>query len=426
MLSKTQTLSKSIQLLIALLLLVIAFSIGLFLGRQQQARFSVPEGEGQITNRTSGEETIAEDIDFENFWDIWNFVKEEFYLQPVSDEDLYQGAIKGMVEGLGDDYSLYFTPEETEQFLDGLEGQFEGIGCEIGMKDDQLQVVAPLPETPADLAGLLPGDFIMSIDDVSTDNLSLEEAVTYIRGEKGTEVVLSIYRPGTQDFFDASIVRDTITIDSVVWEMRDDQIMVIGLYSFNTETAELFEKAVQEALVEGVDGIVLDLRSNPGGLLTSAIDIASYWAGYQTILIEKSVDDTQTFLGTLDARLSDIPTVVLVNNGSASGSEIVAGTLQDYDLGTIIGMQTYGKGSVQDFVELRDGSAIKITIAQWYTPNGRSIQEKGISPDIEVDYTIEDFQEGTDPQLDAAITTIIYGEEEAIALFAQEESESEI
>lgn len=424
MFSKTHTLSKSIQLMIVLLILVIAFSIGLFVGRQQEARFSVPEGEGQLVNRSNGEQTLADDIDFANFWEIWNFVKEEYYRQPVSDEDLFYGAIKGMVSGLGDDYSVYFDPEETEAFLEGLEGQFEGIGCEIGIKDAQLQVIAPLPETPADQAGLMPGDYILAVDDVLTDDLSIEESVMLIRGEQGTEVVLSIYRPVSQELLEVPIIRDTITIDSVKWEMRDDRIMVVGLYSFNHDTVVLFEQAVQEALLNGAEGMVLDLRSNPGGLLTSAIDISSYWTGYDAVVIEREVNDTHTFMGTIDSRISELPTVVLVNNGSASGSEIVAGALQDYEYATIVGMQTFGKGSVQDFVELEDGAAIKITIAQWYTPNGRSIQEKGITPDIVVDYTLEDYESGIDPQLDAAISVLTYGEEETRAQYAQQEEES--
>jgi carboxyl-terminal processing protease len=170
--------------------------------------------------------------------------------------------------------------------------------------------------------------------------------------------------------------------------------------------------------------MVLDLRSNPGGLLTSAIDISSYWTGYDAVVIEREVNDTHTFMGTIDSRISELPTVVLVNNGSASGSEIVAGALQDYEYATIVGMQTFGKGSVQDFVELEDGAAIKITIAQWYTPNGRSIQEKGITPDIVVDYTLEDYESGIDPQLDAAISVLTYGEEETRAQYAQQEEES--
>jgi carboxyl-terminal processing protease len=425
MFSKPQTLSKSIQVLIVFLLLVATFSAGLFIGQKQQARFSVPEGEGQLTNRIDNSETLSEDVDFANFWEIWNFLKESYYRQPVSDQDLYYGAIRGMVEGLGDDYSTYFDPKETDAFLEGLQGEFEGIGCEIGIKDAQLQVIAPLPETPAEGAGLLPGDYILSVDGVSTDSLSLEESVLMIRGEKGTEVVLSVYRPETTEFIEVPIIRETITIDSVVWEMREDNIMVIDLYSFNMDTSELFEQAAQEALLQGAEGIILDLRSNPGGLLTTAIDVASYWTGYQTVVIEQSGDDAQKFLGTISDRFGSIETVVLVNGGSASGSEIVAGALQDYGLATLIGTQTFGKGSVQDFVELEDGSAIKITIAEWYTPNGRSIHETGITPDLEIEYTVEDYQAGIDPQLDVALTLLHYGYEQAALSLEKEETTTE-
>jgi carboxyl-terminal processing protease len=240
------------------------------------------------------------------------------------------------------------------------------------------------------------------IDGNETPDMTIEEAISLIRGEKGTEVVLSVSRNGLESLQDISIIRDTITVHSVVWEIDDDNIMEIGISTFNQDTASLFNEAIQEALSEDVAGIILDLRSNPGGLLTSAIDVASAWVGYETVVIEQVRDTANTYDGLMAPRLEGIPTIVLVNGGSASGSEIVAGALQDYDFATIVGAQTFGKGSVQDYRELEDGAAIKITIAEWYTPNGRSINNTGITPDIEIEYTFEQYEEGIDPQYDVA------------------------
>lgn len=393
---------RSLFILTVILLVIVTFSLGFYIGRARGVASVVPEGEGEVFGIGEIPSYLAQDVDFQQFWDTWNFVKESFYHQPVSEVDLYYGSLKGLVSGLDDPYSVYFDPEEAEAFNASLEGSFEGIGAEIGIKDDRLQIVAPLDGLPAQQAGLLPGDWIVLIDGVETTGMSVEEAVTFIRGEKGTQVVLTIVREGVDGLTDYSIIRDKIVIDSVKWFIDENNVMIIGLSTFNHDTSELFTQAVQEALTRDVDGIILDLRSNPGGLLTTAIDIASAWVGYDAVVIERAQDDVQTFKGVSAPRLAGIPTVVLVNGGSASASEIVSGALQDYNHATIVGTQTFGKGSVQDYRELEDGSAIKITTAVWYTPNGRSINEEGITPDVLVDYTVEEYQADIDPQMDAA------------------------
>jgi carboxyl-terminal processing protease len=201
---------------------------------------------------------------------------------------------------------------------------------------------------------------------------------------------------------DYTITREKILIESVTWAMDDKNIMLISISTFNHDTSDLFSQAVHEALTQDVDGIILDLRSNPGGLLTTAIDIASAWVGYDVVVIERAQEVIQTFRGVSAPRLGGIPTVVLVNGGSASASEIVSGALQDYGYATVVGTQTFGKGSVQDYRELEDGSALKITTAVWYTPNGRSINEEGVTPDVRIEYGIEDYQADLDPQMDVA------------------------
>ncbi len=398
---------KTFPILLSTLFLVLAFVVGFFVGDARATRNLVPEGEGKVFGQGEVPAHLAEDVDFKQFWDVWNFVKEAYHQQPVSDKNLYYGALKGVLSGLGDPYSVYFDPEEAEEFASNLEGSFSGIGAEIGIREEKLVVVAPLPESPAQNAGLLPGDWILEIDGKETTGMSVEKAVTLIRGEKGTEVVLTISRDGFESAEEVKIVRNKIVIDSVKWKLDEEGIMRISISTFNHETPELFSDAIQEILTSDVQGIVLDLRSNPGGLLTTAIDIASAWVGYKPVVIEKTKDDARTFNGVLAPRLDDIPTVVLVNGGSASASEIVSGALQDYGEATIVGTQTFGKGSVQDYRELEDGSAIKITTATWYTPKGRSINETGISPDVVVDYTVEQFKEGVDPQLEKALELLL-------------------
>lgn len=388
-------------------LVVLSFVIGYFIGDARATRKLVPEGEGRVVGESQVSSSISDDIDFQQFWDIWNFVKESFHEQPVSDEDLYYGALKGMLSGLDDPYSVYFNPDEAEEFISSLEGSFSGIGAEIGMRDDKLVIIAPLDEAPAARAGLQPGDWIVMIDDVETLGMGVDEAVSKIRGEEGTQVNLTISRNGFDAVQEITVTREKIIIDSVKWKIDENNIMRISISTFNNETSELFAEVINKTLTQNVKGIILDLRSNPGGLLTSAIDIASAWVGYKPIVIEKAQEKAQSFNGIKASRLTGIPTVVLVNGGSASGSEIVAGALQDYEVAKLVGTQTFGKGSVQDYRELEDGSAVKVTTATWYTPNGRSIHETGITPDIQIDYTLDQFKQGIDPQLDVAIQILL-------------------
>ena len=235
----------------------------------------------------------------------------------------------------------------------------------------------------------------------------VDEAVSKIRGDEGTQVKLSVSRNGLDSLTEITITREKIVIDSVKWKIDENNIMRISISTFNDDTAELFLDAIQETLTKNVRGIIVDLRSNPGGLLTSAIDVASAWVGYQPVVIEKAQENAQTFKGMSAARLAGISTVVLVNGGSASGSEIVAGALQDYGVAKLVGTQTFGKGSVQDYRELSDGSAVKVTTATWYTPKGRTIHETGITPDIVIPFTLDEFKKGIDPQLDVAIKILL-------------------
>jgi carboxyl-terminal processing protease len=384
-------------------IVVSVFYVGFLAGSVQGSRSIVPEGEGHVVNQGLQYAGIDEDIDFDQFWDVWNLIKDSYVYQPVSEKDMFYGALKGLVWSLGDPYSTYFTPADAQEFNNDLNGTFFGIGAEIGLRDDAIIVIAPLSGAPAEQAGLLAGDRIIAVDEVETYNMTVGETVSIIRGEQGTEVVLTVYREGVDELFDIPIVRDEIKIDSVDWEIRDDNIAHIEVYMFNDDTTILFQQAVQDILKADVDGIILDVRNNPGGLLGEAINLAGFWVNGETVVVERIGDERREFAASGIAQLAGIPTVVLVNGGSASGSEILAGALQDYGMATLIGEQTFGKGSVQDYYEYPDSSAVKVTIAEWLTPFGRSINQVGIAPDIEVLYTIEDYNEKRTPQLQAAI-----------------------
>src|SRR3989338_4584866 len=392
----------SVQILVLALFTSAAFAIGYDIGFERGVVSVVQEGEGQVLGQGEIPAGLSEDVNFALFWDVWDFVKSRYVDQPVSEKDLFYGSMAGLVAGLDDAYSVFFDPEANEAFQSELEGSFEGIGAEIGIKDGQLQVIAPLPGSPAEVAGIQAGDKIYYIDGVETFEMTVEEAVQLISGEGGTTVTLSVAHNGAESLEEITITRATITIDSVKFTMRDDGIAVIDIYFFNGDTTELFNDAVQQIAMSDAKGIILDLRNDPGGYLNAAIDVASAWIDNDVVVSEHVQDEVTPFYTTQISLLEGIPTVVLVNGGSASASEIVAGALQDYELATIVGEQTYGKGSVQDYREFPDGSAVKLTIAKWFTPAGRSIDKEGITPDELIEFTKEQYEAGLDPQLSRA------------------------
>jgi carboxyl-terminal processing protease len=350
-------------------------------------------------------EKLADDIEFKRFWELWKLLQEKYYIQPVKDRDLFYGAMSGLAQSVGDPYTTYFEPKVAQEFQESLQGKFEGIGAEIGSKDDILQIIAPLPETPAERAGLMAGDILIKINNEDTVGMTVEKAVSLIRGPKGTKVTLNVLRPSQKKPpFDVTITRDVIKIKSVRSKMLPNQIGVIELTNFNGDTSEAFREAVREVLRNDPKGLILDLRNDPGGFLDTAIDVASYWVGEEPVVKERRQGKIiQEFKGTNRATLGSLPTIVLVNQGSASASEIVAGALQDYGKAKLVGTKTFGKGSVQDYQMLSDGSAIKITIAEWLTPKERTINKTGLTPDITVERTPEDYEAKRDPQLDRAV-----------------------
>ena len=383
------------------LVVAAVFSVWFMIGRENPQTVRLDDG------RVIGigeARRLSDDVEFGLFWEIWEMLQDDYLRGPAPEKDLFYGAINGLVEGLGDPYSEFFDPREADIFESDLEGKFEGIGAEIGIRDDQLVVVSPLADSPAEIMGILAGDSIYLIDGVETAGMSVDEAVRRIRGPRGSMVVLTVSHNGIETIEDITITRDVIRLHSVTWDVTDDDIAIIRIAFFNADTAGLFNEAVISVMQSNVDGIVLDLRNNPGGFLDRAVSVAGEWIGTDTVVIERDEDGQLTpYPSTSVGRLARTPTVVLVNGGSASASEIVAGALQDYGYATIVGEQTFGKGSVQEYREMVDGSAVKITIAEWLTPKERSIDQNGITPDREVAFDADAFAEGVDVQLEAAL-----------------------
>lgn len=415
---KSQIVRRLFFLVLILLLMAGSFSFGIYVSNANTPITKVINEKTAYLGSVVGKYTpvkpgkLPEDVDFNLFWETWDSI-EKYYVDhdKLSEKEMFYGALKGLVASVGDPYTVFMEPKVSKEFADDMAGTFEGIGAEIGIKDDVLTIIAPLPEMPAELAGLKAGDKVLAIDGETTIGINIDAAVNKIRGEKGTNVVLTITRNGLETAEDITITRGAIFIKSIRTNMTEDNIFVIKITNFNNDTTDLFNQAVREALDKNPKGIVLDLRNNPGGYLETAIEVASEWIESGPVVSEKyNEDKIIDHLARGRARLKDVPTVVLVNQGSASASEIVAGALQDTNLGIIVGKKSFGKGSVQTLNGLSDGSSLKITVAKWLTPNGRSINDEGIEVDVDIDYGIEDYNTGNDPQMNRAIELILHPE----------------
>ena len=398
---------KAVGVYLALVFVVASFLWGYRMGAGRASRGPVGSATGSIEFVNAELDRSGGVVDFEQFWDLWSIIQERYVKQPVDEKQMYYGALRGMVASLGDPHSLFLEPVESEEFSKQLSGKFEGIGAEIGMKKEELVIVAPLSGSPAEKAGLKAGDRILAIDDVDSFGMSLDYAVSKIRGDKGTKVKLTVLRGSETAPRDFTITRDTIAIQSVktsyLASPNGKKLAVITVSNFNGDTFDRFLDAVTQIRTRDVDGIILDLRNNPGGYLDVSVQMLGEWIPGETAVSERFSDGTSdSHQAAGRGRLKDIPTLVLVNGGSASASEIVAGALQDLGKGVLIGTQTFGKGSVQDLIDLGDGSSVKLTIAEWLTPKGNNINVNGITPDYVVDRTEEDYENDRDPQLDAA------------------------
>ena len=344
--------------------------------------------------------------EFDTLWEVWESLSEDYVNKEALDpKALAQGAIEGLIEALDDPYTTYLDPETSELAWSSFEGAFEGIGAFVSMEDGELTVISPIAGTPAERQGIRAGDRILEIDGEATSGMTLTEAVLKIRGPKGTAVTLLILHQGETDPVEIEIIREEIDLDSVYLEMLPGDIAHVQITYFSQRTDKELSSILSDALSRGATAIVLDLRGNPGGLLDTVVDVADEFLDGGTILYQ--ADDEGNVVAEWQASSGglavDLPLAVLVDGASASGSEVLAGALQDHGRAPLIGTKTYGKGSVQLIYELSDGSALYVTSARWLTPNGHLIEGQGLTPDFEVPITEEDIAQGIDPQLERAI-----------------------
>lgn len=349
---------------------------------------------------------------FRPFWEAWDIVHEQYVDQPVNDLKLMQGAIRGMLDSLGDQHTGYMTPDEYEQATMPLDGSYTGIGAWVDTSGEFLTIISPMEGSPAEAAGIKSGDEIIAVDGVDITDTDPSIVLQSVLGPEGTTVVLTVRRHDPEETLDFSIVRARITIPSLESRMLDENIAYIQLVTFGDESGEDLKDALEALLAENPRGLILDLRDNSGGYVDTAIEIISQFIPEGPVMIEKlGSGEEYPFDAIPGGMATEIPLVVLVNGGSASASEIAAGAIQDYERGLIVGTTTYGKGSVQNWIPLNnDQGAVKVTIARWLTPDGRLIHEVGLTPDFVVELTEEDFEASIDPQLDKAIELLLEGE----------------
>lgn len=372
--------------------------------------FGMGVGNGKVMFGSSAADTanknLPADLDYATVEQVYDLLKSN-YDGKLDQSKLLDGLKSGLAKATGDPYTQYFNPKDAKAFNEELSGSFTGIGAQLGQNESgNIQIVSPIAGFPAEKAGLRPQDVIVSIDGKLTSDMSIDEAVSKIRGPKDTKVTLRILRNKSEDL-SFTITRTDIKIPSVKSEVINDNVGYIQVSQFSEDTTGLMKQTAADLKAKGAKTVLLDLRGNPGGLLTSAVDMASLWLPEgKTVLQEKRggvVVNTYTSNAKGDPAFKDMKTVVMVNAGSASASEIVAGALRDNNVATVLGEKSYGKGSVQEIRDLPNGGEVKITVARWYRPNGQNIDKKGISPDKEVKMTDDDYKQNKDPQKDAAI-----------------------
>ncbi len=379
----------------------LGFDSGKKSGEEGLATFRFPIDQTKVINKDGSV------LDFSLFWKTWDLLKEKYVdSSSLDSRDLLYGAIKGMLAATGDSYNTFFNPEENKRFNQEISQSFEGIGVEIGVKNNILTVIAPLTDSPAEKAGIRAGDKIFKIGDKTTTDLGTDEAVNLIRGPKGTEVKLTILHEKDENTSEIAVKREIIKIKSIKFEIKDDSIGYLKLSQFGEETLREFAAAQREIIAKNPKALILDLRNNPGGYLDGSVNIASKMIpkGKVVVIEEDQNKNRKSILTRGGDMLSHIKTIVLINEGSASAAEILAGALRDNRENVVlVGMPSFGKGSVQEMIDLPEETAVKITIAKWLTPKGEQINEKGINPDVKIDLTIDDYRNNKDPQLDKAL-----------------------
>lgn len=393
------------------------FGAGVFIGRNLQALpFAqaetlpeVPLLEPLVEAPTTSVEAAdtPEDL-FVPFWDAWDIVHRE-YVDPVDDTELMRGAIRGMLEAVGDPNTGYMDPEEFRQANIPLAGQYEGIGAWVDADSEFLTIISPMPGSPAEEAGLLPGDEIIAVDGEDMTGIEGDQVIRRVMGPADSLVVLTIRREGINEPFDVQVTRREIIIPSVESEMLEDDLAYVHLFNFGEDTTRDLKSTLEELLAEDPKGLILDLRGNGGGFLGTAVNVSSEFLSEGLVLTERFGDGTER---THEARrggiATEIPLVVLINGGSASASEIVAGAIQDRERGPLVGTTSFGKGSVQNWIPLSgDGGAVRVTVARWFTPGDRLIDEEGLTPDFIVEVDPSEVGAEEDPQLDKAVEVLL-------------------
>lgn len=365
-------------------------------------------------NAATASDAVTPQADLSEFWSVWHLMEQKYPFvktAPKSDDKVY-GAISGLVASYGDPYTMFFPPKEAKLFNAQVKGSFGGVGMEVGMKDGFITVIAPIKDSPAEKAGIQSGDIVIKIDGKKTDGMEVDTAIGLIRGDVGKPVTLTVARSGATEPKNITIVRDVVHTPVIDTKTVGDTF-VISLYSFTADSADLFHKAIGEFQKSGKTKLIIDLRNNPGGYLDAAVDIASYFLPAGTTIVRENSGVDHPEIVHQSKGFTDITkkirVALLVNGGSASASEILAGALSEGGVAKLVGTTTFGKGSVQEVIDLKDGSSVKITVAKWLTPNGVSISEKGITPGIIIkDIPTKDPKTGVikDPQLDAAIKAL--------------------
>ncbi len=395
--------------ILAVAIVVLSFGSGIYIGRSQaNALIQTPPS---VANGNVGKPT---DVDFSLFWKAWDILDQKFVqthkVGTTTDQDKVYGAIQGLASSFGDPYTTFFPPTEAQSFQSQISGNFEGVGMEVGVKDGVITIIAPLKNSPAEAAGLKAGDMILKINGTTTQDMSVDQAVQLMRGKKGTTVTLSILSANDKTAHDVKVVRDTINIPTIDSELRKDGIFVIHLYTFTENSAQLFRNEIQKFVKSGSNKLVLDLRGNPGGYLDAAVDMASWFLPKDAVVVKEDTaghgQDTVYKSFGYNIFNKNLKMVILVDEGSASASEILSGALQEHGVAKLVGAQTFGKGSVQELVPLTADTFLKVTVARWLTPNGVSISAQGLKPDFPVAFTQADADKKQDPQLNKAVEVL--------------------
>ena len=397
------------QTFVSIALIGLIFGAGFYFGKGKEEKRAV-------INIGGVPESEIADVNFDPFWETWRVLEEKFVSSTstnttalTSDKKVW-GAIEGLASAYGDPYTVFFPPVESKMFAEEIRGSFSGVGMEIASQSGILTVIAPLKDTPAEKAGVKAGDKILQIGDTNAVKMSTEEAISLIRGEQGTAVTITFARDGVKEPLVKSIVRDTINIPTIDYKKLPSGAYLIQLFSFSENSANLFRQALRQFVESGSDKLILDLRNNPGGYLEAAVSMASWFLPTGEIIVSEDFggkrENVEHRSYGYDIFNKNLKFVILVNGGSASASEILAGALRDNRNVKLVGAKSFGKGSVQTIVNLRGGSILKITIAKWLTPKGNSISEVGLTPDVKIETTEDDAKNNKDPQLDKALEII--------------------